>query len=255
MSARRTFGILISARGLLGCAFRCYGWGPRGEIGVFMRAWRSPAAQKRDSSGLPTASSAARAGVGTRVRGRRRATPPPSRLWPTPSTPSRAPWRSWPCTASCRRRPWPPCGRSACGCTSSRGAAPRGRPLTRIVFSDTRAGGIVWPRCPRLHTSRWTEGLPHGRQSEEVHRRVQAGDSRLRHLHGAPHNPGLRGARAQPQDGERLGAQAQARVGGRARPEGRGARASRGEEAHTRARGGERVPKKAAAFFAKEQAL
>lgn len=130
-----------------------------------------------------------------------------------------------------------------------------GRPLTCIVFSDTRAGGIVWPRCPRLHSSRWTEGLPHGRQSEEVHRRVQAGDSRLRHLHGAPHNPGLRGARAQPQDGERLGAQAQARVGGRARPEGRGARASRGEEAHTRARGGERVPKKAAAFFAKEQAL
>lgn len=44
-------------------------------------------------------------------------------------------------------------------------------------------------------------------------------------------------------------------LGGRARPEGRGARASRGEEAHTRARGGERVPKKAAAFFAKEQAL
>lgn len=33
-------------------------------------------------------------------------------------------------------------------------------------------------------------------------------------------------------------------LGGRARPEGRGARASRGEEAHTRARGGERVPNK-----------
>lgn len=48
MSSRRTFGILISARGLLGCAFRCYGWGPRGEIGVCWRAWRSPAAHKKE---------------------------------------------------------------------------------------------------------------------------------------------------------------------------------------------------------------
>ena len=48
MSSRRTFGILISARGLLGCAFRCYGWGPRGEIGVCWRAWRCPRRPKKE---------------------------------------------------------------------------------------------------------------------------------------------------------------------------------------------------------------
>ena len=48
VSSRRTFGILISARGLLGCAFRCYGWGPRGEIGVCRRAWRCPRRPKKE---------------------------------------------------------------------------------------------------------------------------------------------------------------------------------------------------------------
>lgn len=45
MSVRRTFGILISARGLVGCAFRCYGWGPRPKS--VWRAWRFPAAHKK----------------------------------------------------------------------------------------------------------------------------------------------------------------------------------------------------------------
>lgn len=72
------------------------------------------------------------------VRGAR-ATRSPSALSPTPSTPSLAPWRSLPRTASCRRRPWPPCARSACGCTSSRGAAPRARPPGRARGASGRA--------------------------------------------------------------------------------------------------------------------
>ena len=99
----------------------------------------SPPPKKKNSSGLPTASSAARAGVGPCVRGRQRATRRPSPLSPTPSRPSRAPWRSWPRTASCRRRPWPPCGRSACGYTSPRGAAPPGRPPARARGASGRA--------------------------------------------------------------------------------------------------------------------
>ena len=61
MSARRTFGTLISAGRNRISLLRL---GASGDFAVCGRAWRLPAAHKKDWSGLPTASSAARPGVG-----------------------------------------------------------------------------------------------------------------------------------------------------------------------------------------------
>ena len=61
-------------------------------------------------------------------------------------------------------------------------------------------------------------------------------------------------ARPELQYREHAGRQAAARAVGRARPEGWRRRAARGAQAHPRARGGERPPEKAAAFFAEDQA-
>ena len=77
--------------------------------------------------------------------------------------------------------------------------------LTCIVFSDT---GIPDSRprnriCP---DSRGSEAR-HGQR--QLHRRVQARDRRLRDLHRKAGHRGGQGARAQRQDGQRLGAEAQ----------------------------------------------
>ena len=89
----------------------------------------------------------------------------------------------------------------------------------------------------------------HGLQSGQAPR-----GCRLRHLDGQADNGMLRRARPGSQDRGQVGAEPPARACRRARPQGRGPRASRGEEAHTRARDGERLLEKAAAFFAKSQA-
>lgn len=112
VSVRRTFGILISARGLVGCAFRCYGWGPRAEVGVSWRAWRPPRcpekgtrmASQRPRTRRDPGSDLCRPGAAP-------ATPTPSSLSPRPSKPSRARWRSWRRRAACRPPPSPPSGR------------------------------------------------------------------------------------------------------------------------------------------------
>ena len=61
VSARRTFGTLISAGRNRISLLRL---GASGDFAVCCRAWRLPAAHKKHWSGLPTASSAARPGVG-----------------------------------------------------------------------------------------------------------------------------------------------------------------------------------------------
>lgn len=80
VSARRTFGTLISAGRNRISLLRL---GASGDFAVCCRAWRLPAAHKKHWSGLPTASSAARPGVGLlsaggRSRGHPRYRPRPA---------------------------------------------------------------------------------------------------------------------------------------------------------------------------------
>ena len=112
--------------------------------------------------------------------------------------------------------------------------------LTCIVFSDTHARGTDRLECK----STTTKGRCHVEPSRQVHRRVQARDRRLRDLDGKADLGMLQGTGPQFQDGQPMGDKAQAGAFRPARPEGRGPRAARGQEAHTRARDGERVPEK-----------
>lgn len=124
--------------------------------------------------------------------------------------------------------------------------------VTCIVFSDTLARGFDALEFMPTTTERT---VCHAKSSRQVHRRVQARDRRLYHLDGQADNAMLLRARPQLENRRQMGPGPPPRARRRARSEGRGPRAARGEKAHTRARDGERLPeKKAAAFFAKSQA-
>ena len=117
--------------------------------------------------------------------------------------------------------------------------------LTCIALSDTHARGTNPLEC----NTTTTKGRRTWPTSRQVHRRVQARDRRLRDLDEKADLGMLQGTGPRFQDGQPMGDKAQAEAFRPARPKGRGSRAARGAQAHTRARDGERVPEKAAAFL------
>ena len=139
VSARRTFGTLISAGRNRISLLRL---GASGDFAVCCRAWRLPAAHKKHWSGLPTASSAARPGVGLLSAGGGEVTRP-SPLSPTPGRPSPAPSRSSQRRASCPPRTSPRASPAGGGCTSRRASTRPARPRARASASW---GAMTWAR-------------------------------------------------------------------------------------------------------------
>lgn len=123
--------------------------------------------------------------------------------------------------------------------------------VTYIVFSDTGIPDSK-PRnriCPDNRESKARH------EQQQVHRRVQAQDRRLRDLHRQADHRGGQGARAQRQDGRRLGAEAQEVEDSAPGPK---AEVCELREAERRIREPEiknGFLKKATAFLAKEQRL
>ena len=98
---------------------------------------------------------------------------------------------------------------------------------------------MLWNSCRRR-----PKGRCHVKPIRQARRRVQARDRRLHNLDGQADNAMLLRARPQLENRRQMGPGPPPRARGRARSEGRGPRAARGEEAHTRARDGERLLEK-----------
>ena len=187
VSARRTFGTLISAGRNRISLLRL---GASGDFAVCCRAWRLPAAHKKHWRGLPTASSAARPGVGLLSAGGGHQAFARASLYPRRASSSQSSWpdpgrRSAPLRA-CHRRSTTPlfssCARRTSGCGKT----------ARAASCRTRRARPGRRRRRPLHTCRWR-----GREGGAC-TRSRARNSRCPSA-AAPHTRRLpRGGRSRP---------------------------------------------------------